>query len=57
MTVSTRRPYRGDEDWMRVRRSYMESNIEFYRRLGFEPLPHGYCPWIKYLSRPSPDRC
>lgn len=35
-----------------IRRSYIHSDIDFYRRIGFEPLPHGVCPWIKYLSRP-----
>jgi predicted N-acetyltransferase YhbS len=34
-----------------MRRSYMDSSIGFYRKVGFEPLPHGYHPWIKYLRR------
>lgn len=37
-----------------IRRSYMDSDLEFYRKVGFEPLPHGYCPWIKYLPAPEP---
>lgn len=36
-----------------IRRSYMDSNLEFYQSVGFEPLPHGYCPWIKYFQAPE----
>ncbi len=36
-----------------VRRSYMSSDLDFYRRVGFVPTPHGYCPWIKYLVEPA----
>jgi predicted N-acetyltransferase YhbS len=34
-----------------MRRSYMDSPIEFYRKVGFEPLPYATYPWIKYLRR------
>ena len=36
-----------------IRRSYMDSDLDFYRRVGFEPLPHSCCPWIKYLRGPG----
>jgi predicted N-acetyltransferase YhbS len=33
-----------------VTRSYMDSGNEFYQRVGFEPTPYAYCPWIKYFD-------
>jgi len=31
-------------------RSYMDSGIEFYRKVGFQPTPHTYHPWIRYFT-------
>ena len=34
-----------------MERSYMDSAVGFYRRVGFEPLPYNTYPWIKYFRR------
>jgi ribosomal protein S18 acetylase RimI-like enzyme len=31
-------------------RSFMDSNNEFYRKIGFKKTPYSYYPWIKYFS-------
>lgn len=31
-------------------RSFMDSGNEFYRKIGFKDMGHGYYPWIKYLA-------
>jgi len=31
-------------------RSYMDSDNEFYRRVGFKETPYSYYPWIKYFA-------
>lgn len=31
-------------------RSFMDSNIEFYRKVGFKETPYSYYPWIKYFE-------
>jgi predicted N-acetyltransferase YhbS len=31
-------------------RSYMDSNNEFYRKIGFKPTPHAVFPWIKHFT-------
>jgi predicted N-acetyltransferase YhbS len=33
-----------------VTHSFMGSTNEFYRRVGFQPTPYAYCPWIKYIN-------
>jgi predicted N-acetyltransferase YhbS len=33
-----------------VTRSFMDSPNPFYRKVGFEPTPHGIYPWIKYFA-------
>jgi predicted N-acetyltransferase YhbS len=33
-----------------MERSYMHPGVDFYRKIGFEPLPYSYYPWIKYLE-------
>jgi ribosomal protein S18 acetylase RimI-like enzyme len=32
-----------------VTRSFMDSNIEFYRKVGFKETPYSYSPWIRYF--------
>jgi predicted N-acetyltransferase YhbS len=31
-------------------RSYMDSNNEFYRKVGFKPTPYAVFPWIKHFA-------
>ena len=33
-----------------VTRSFMDSDNEFYRKVGFKATPYSYYPWIKYFS-------
>lgn len=33
-----------------VTRSFMDSNNEFYRKVGFKETPYSYYPWIKYFT-------
>jgi ribosomal protein S18 acetylase RimI-like enzyme len=32
-----------------VTRSFMDSDNEFYRKVGFRETPYFYSPWIKYF--------
>ncbi len=34
-----------------MERSYMDVELGFYRRIGFEPLPHSTYAWVKYVTR------
>ena len=31
-------------------RSYMDSNNEFYQKVGFRKTAYSYYPWIKYFT-------
>lgn len=33
-----------------ITRSFMDSNLEFYRKVGFEETPYSYRPWIKHFT-------
>jgi predicted N-acetyltransferase YhbS len=34
-----------------LNRSFMDSNLEFYRRVGFKETPYSYRPWVRYFKK------